>query len=340
MSRPPKQRLVPRRRAALDRPRRRSAGGGARRRRRALAGPRRSSSTGAAVTGWVWLYLAVSFGGLGFLVGWLLELRRRERAASAEVLRQTEALDRARLEPGAEREAGGARTARRQHLARGAQPARDPAHDRPEPGGGRRQRRRRAPLVRVPARRDRSAGTGDRLDPRSRAAAGASTRTRCAPASCSSGCKLLQPLEVREKGLRLEVRDRVRRGRDRGRRRPPRSGAARPGDQRGAGGARARLRHARGALDRRRDRAVGARTTGPASRRRIASASSSRSTRRAATATGSGLAVVRQIARAHGAAGRGRRQRGRRRSLLDRLPGARRRAARPLRSRDAVGRAR
>ncbi len=40
---------------------------------------------GRAVTGWVWLYLAVSFGGLGFLVGWLLELRRRERAASAEV---------------------------------------------------------------------------------------------------------------------------------------------------------------------------------------------------------------------------------------------------------------
>jgi signal transduction histidine kinase len=52
---------------------------------------------GRAVTGWVWLYLAVSFGGLGFLVGWLLELRRRERAAAAEVLRQAEALDRARL---------------------------------------------------------------------------------------------------------------------------------------------------------------------------------------------------------------------------------------------------
>jgi signal transduction histidine kinase len=52
---------------------------------------------GRAVTGWVWLYLAVSFGGLGFLIGWLLELRRRERAASAQVLRQAEALERARL---------------------------------------------------------------------------------------------------------------------------------------------------------------------------------------------------------------------------------------------------
>jgi signal transduction histidine kinase len=52
---------------------------------------------GRAVTGWVWLYLALSFGGLGFLVGWLVELRRRERAALAELRRQTEALDRARL---------------------------------------------------------------------------------------------------------------------------------------------------------------------------------------------------------------------------------------------------
>src|SRR5262245_61902276 len=52
---------------------------------------------GRDITGWVWLYLAVSFGGLGFLVGWLLELRRRERDALAEVLRQSEALDRARL---------------------------------------------------------------------------------------------------------------------------------------------------------------------------------------------------------------------------------------------------
>jgi signal transduction histidine kinase len=52
---------------------------------------------GRDVTAWVWLYLAVSFGGLGFLVGWLLELHRRERAALGEVVRQAEALDRARL---------------------------------------------------------------------------------------------------------------------------------------------------------------------------------------------------------------------------------------------------
>jgi signal transduction histidine kinase len=52
---------------------------------------------GRAVTGWVWLYLAASFGGLGFMIGWLTELRRRERAAAAEIARQAEALDRARL---------------------------------------------------------------------------------------------------------------------------------------------------------------------------------------------------------------------------------------------------
>ena len=168
---------------------------------------------GRAVTGWVWLYLAVSFGGLGFLVGWLLELRRRERAAAAEVLRQAEALDRARLEPRAERKAGGARTARRQHLARGAQPARDP---RTTARTSRRtpEHRRRAPLVRVPARRDRSVGTGDRLDPRLRAPGGARPgRVRAGELFERVG--LLQPLEMREKSLRLEVLDRVRRGRDR-----------------------------------------------------------------------------------------------------------------------------
>jgi signal transduction histidine kinase len=60
--------------------------------------------SGRDVTALVWLYLAISFGGLGYLVGWLLELRRRERLALAEASaaveetrRQTEALERARL---------------------------------------------------------------------------------------------------------------------------------------------------------------------------------------------------------------------------------------------------
>jgi signal transduction histidine kinase len=52
---------------------------------------------GRDVSGLVWLYLALSFGGLGFLLGWLHELRLRERAALDAVLRQTAALERARL---------------------------------------------------------------------------------------------------------------------------------------------------------------------------------------------------------------------------------------------------
>jgi signal transduction histidine kinase len=54
-------------------------------------------ASGRDVTAAVWLYLALSFGGLGYLVGWLVELRRRERAAVEEARTQTEALDRARL---------------------------------------------------------------------------------------------------------------------------------------------------------------------------------------------------------------------------------------------------
>lgn len=44
---------------------------------------------GADATGLLWLYLALNLGGLGFVVGWLIELRRRER-------RQAEALAAAR----------------------------------------------------------------------------------------------------------------------------------------------------------------------------------------------------------------------------------------------------
>ncbi len=51
----------------------------------------RDASTG------VWTYLAAMFGALGFLVGWLVELRRRERAASVVIRRQEESLAEARV---------------------------------------------------------------------------------------------------------------------------------------------------------------------------------------------------------------------------------------------------
>lgn len=53
--------------------------------------------SGRDVTAVVWLYLTLSFGGLGFLVGYLLEVRRRERLALAALGRRTATLEGLRL---------------------------------------------------------------------------------------------------------------------------------------------------------------------------------------------------------------------------------------------------
>jgi signal transduction histidine kinase len=161
---------------------------------------------GRDVTGMVWVYLALSFGGLGFLVGWLLEVRRRERAALAELRRQTEALDRARLG-----------LAQSEKLAALGQLAASISHE-----------------VRNPLAILRSTIQNMEEDP----ATSAEVRTSCVflrdeidrlsrvtssilgfarplvprPTPVRAGdllerVRLLQPLEVSEKRLRLEVRD-------------------------------------------------------------------------------------------------------------------------------------
>ena len=45
----------------------------------------------------VWVYLSLSFGGLGYLIGWLVESRRRERRATARVREQMDDLQRLQM---------------------------------------------------------------------------------------------------------------------------------------------------------------------------------------------------------------------------------------------------
>ena len=51
---------------------------------------------GRDATNWVWLYVGVSFAGFGYVVGWLVEVRRREAAASSLARERDEALARTR----------------------------------------------------------------------------------------------------------------------------------------------------------------------------------------------------------------------------------------------------
>lgn len=55
------------------------------------------SISGADATLWVWIYLAVSFGLLGYLIGWLIESRRRERRARVRVDEQLDLLHALRI---------------------------------------------------------------------------------------------------------------------------------------------------------------------------------------------------------------------------------------------------
>lgn len=48
--------------------------------------------SGADATLWIWAYLALSFGGVGYLIGWLHESRRRERRARVRVGEQLDLL--------------------------------------------------------------------------------------------------------------------------------------------------------------------------------------------------------------------------------------------------------
>jgi signal transduction histidine kinase len=154
----------------------------------------------------VWVYLALSFGGLGYLVGWLYELRRRERGALEELLRQADALERARVG-----------LAQSEKLAALGQLAATIAHEvrnplailrssiqnlEEDPGDPDEVRRSCVFLRDEIDRLDRVTasilGYARPLSPRLVAVRAADLLERV---------KLLQPLEVREKGLRLEVRD-------------------------------------------------------------------------------------------------------------------------------------
>jgi len=53
--------------------------------------------SGTDATLWVWAYLALSFGGVGYLVGWLIESRRREQRARVRVAEQLELLHALRI---------------------------------------------------------------------------------------------------------------------------------------------------------------------------------------------------------------------------------------------------
>jgi signal transduction histidine kinase len=161
---------------------------------------------GRAVTGWVWLYLAVSFGGLGFLVGWLIELRRRERAASAEVLRQAEALDRARLSLAQSEKlaALGQLAASISHEVRNPLAIlRSTVQNLEEDAGSTDDVRRSCVFLRDEI--DRLGRVTGSILGLARPLAPRPGRVR--PGDLFERVKLLQPLEVREKGLRLEVRD-------------------------------------------------------------------------------------------------------------------------------------
>jgi two-component system, NtrC family, sensor histidine kinase HydH len=161
---------------------------------------------GRAVTGWVWLYLAVSFGGLGYLVGWLVELRRRERSALEELRRQTEALDRARLG-----------LAQNEKLAALGQLAASISHEVRNPLAILRstiQNMEEDPESSEEVRRS-CVFLREEIDRLSRVTSsilGLARPLTPHPALVGAGellerVKLLAPLQVREKGLRLEVRD-------------------------------------------------------------------------------------------------------------------------------------
>ncbi|HEX2465793.1 MAG TPA: ATP-binding protein [Thermoanaerobaculia bacterium] len=161
---------------------------------------------GRAVTGWVWLYLAVSFGGLGFLVGWLLELRRRERSASAEVLRQAEALDRARssLAQSEKLAALGQLAASISHEVRNPLAIlRTTIQNLEEDPGSTDDVRRSCAFLRDEI--DRLGRVTGSILGFARPVAPRPGRVRAA--ELFERVKLLQPLEVREKSLRLDVRD-------------------------------------------------------------------------------------------------------------------------------------
>ena len=162
---------------------------------------------GRAVTAWVWLYLALSFGGLGFLLGWLYELHLRERAALDEVLRKTEALERARLG-----------LAQNEKLAALGQLAASISHEvrnplailrstvqnlEEDPGNPDDVRRScvflRDEIDRLGRVTGSILGLARPVVPRPRPVRAAELFERV---------KLLEPLEVREKSLRFELRDR------------------------------------------------------------------------------------------------------------------------------------
>jgi signal transduction histidine kinase len=161
---------------------------------------------GRAVTGWVWLYLAVSFGGLGFMIGWLIELRRRERAASAEILRQAEALDRARLGLAQSEKlaALGQLAASISHEVRNPLAIlRSTIQNLEEDAGSAEDIRRSCAFLRDEI---------DRLGRVTGSILGLARPVVPRPGRVRAGelferVKLLQPLEVREKELRLEIRD-------------------------------------------------------------------------------------------------------------------------------------
>src|SRR5688572_1590259 len=162
---------------------------------------------GRGVTGWVWLYLAVSFGGLGFLVGWLFELRRRERMALAEVIRQTEELDRARLGLAQSEKlaALGQLAASISHEVRNPLAIlRSTVQNMEEDRGSSEEMRRSCAFLRDEI---------DRLNHVTTSILALARPVAPRPSPVRAGelfdrVRLLAPLDVREKGLRLDARDR------------------------------------------------------------------------------------------------------------------------------------
>jgi signal transduction histidine kinase len=161
---------------------------------------------GRDVTAAVWLYLAISFGGLGYLVGWLVELRRRERGALEEIRRQAAALDRARLG-----------LAQSEKLAALGQLAASISHEVRNPLAILRstvQNLEEEPTDAEEVRRS-CAFLRDEIDRLARVTTsilGFARPLEPRPSAVRAGellerVRLLQPLEVREKNLRLEVRD-------------------------------------------------------------------------------------------------------------------------------------
>ena len=161
---------------------------------------------GRAVTGWVWLYLAVSFGGLGFMIGWLIELRRSERAASAEIRRQAEALDRARvgLAQSEKLAALGQLAASISHEVRNPLAIlRSTVQNLEEDAGSTEDLRRSCAFLRDEI--DRLGRVTGSILGLARPVVPRPGRVRAR--ELFGRVELLQPLEVREKALRLEIRD-------------------------------------------------------------------------------------------------------------------------------------